>query len=104
VPDRTVWINGQLVDEREVTVPLLAQSLQRGTLVFDVYAVLHLRPDISRGSSGASCPVGFGAREHTERFVRSARLMDYPLEYGVDDLLQAAGAVVRATQAVTRCG
>jgi branched-chain amino acid aminotransferase len=104
VPERSVWIDGNLVPAAHATVPLLSQSLQRGTLVFDVYAVEHLGPPVGSSTGEGRCaaspgpPHGFGAREHTERFLRSAELMAYPLRYGVDDLLAAAGAAVRANQ------
>jgi branched-chain amino acid aminotransferase len=84
--DRVVWIDGALVPADQAAVPLLAQSLQRGTLVFDVYAVTHL----------AGGPHGVGGRAHTERFLRSAGLFGYAIEHSVDDLLRIAGEVADA--------
>jgi branched-chain amino acid aminotransferase len=84
--DRVVWIDGALEPADQATVPLLAQSVQRGTLVFDVYAVTHL----------AGRPHGVGGRAHTERFLRSAGLFGYRVDQSVDDLLRIAGEVATA--------
>lgn len=85
--ERTFWLDGRLVPAAEATVSVLAQSMQRGTLVFDVFAVV----DTAGG------PRGLGAREHAQRFLESAALVDLPLSLTVDDLLEAARAVVRAS-------
>ena len=75
---------------REATVSVLAQSLQRGTLVFDMFAVIDL----------PSGPHGLGAHEHTTRFLESAALMDLPVGYGADELLAVAGDLVRSNPGV----
>jgi branched-chain amino acid aminotransferase len=83
--ERTIWLDGELRPMSAASTPLLAQSLQRGTLVFDIYGVF------DRGG-----PHGLGAREHTERFVGSCELMGMPMPYDVDTLLGVAGELVRA--------
>ncbi|HEX9258582.1 MAG TPA: aminotransferase class IV [Acidimicrobiales bacterium] len=78
--ERTFWIDGRTVPATDVTVHLLSQSLQRGSLVFDVFGVEQL----------PSGPHGLGAREHTERFLRSLELMGMPAPYGFDELFAVA--------------
>ena len=56
--ERVIWRNGKLVPWGEVTVHVLSQSLQRGTLVFDVMPVYWL----ARG------PAILGLDEHLARF------------------------------------
>ncbi len=69
---------------------VLAQSLQRGTLAFDMFAVIDL----------PSGPHGLGAREHTTRFLESAALMDLPVGFTGDELLAVAGDLVRSNPGV----
>ena len=69
------------------TVHVLSQSLQRGSLVFDVL------PLIRDASGGVR---GLGLREHTARFINSARLNGMRLRFDLEALLGAIGTVVRA--------
>jgi branched-chain amino acid aminotransferase len=83
---RRIWVEGELVPWADVTVHVMSQSLQRGTLVFDfmpVYAT-------ARG------PRVFGLREHVERFARSAQLNEMPLRWDAAQLVAALRACVRA--------
>jgi branched-chain amino acid aminotransferase len=82
--ERTIWLDGDVTPMAAASTPLLSQSLQRGTLVFDVYGVYHQ----------GTAVYGLGAREHTERFLLSADLMGMTLPYDVDTLLAAAAALV----------
>ncbi len=84
--ERKIWLEGKLVAWPEVTVHLLSQSVQRGSLVFDVMQVC----ETARG------PAIFGLREHTERFMNSAALNGMELEHDLDALLAAIAEVVRA--------
>ncbi len=84
--ERRIWIDGHLVPWAEATVHLLSQSVQRGTLIFDVMQVCEF----------ASGTVIFGLREHTERFMNSARLNGMDLGCEIDALLAAIGEAVRA--------
>ncbi|MEM9033308.1 MAG: aminotransferase class IV [Actinomycetota bacterium] len=78
------WLDCELVAPESIQLPLLAHAVQRGSLVFDVLDVVDT----------GSCRGGLAAREHVERFLRSARLMDMPIDHGVEELLAAAGRVV----------
>jgi branched-chain amino acid aminotransferase len=83
---RKIWLDGRLVPWPEATVHVLGQSIQRGSLVFDVMACYEV----------AGRPRVLGLREHSERFLRSAELngMDLPLD--LDGVLEAIGETVRA--------
>jgi len=84
--DRKIWRNGRLVPSNEVTVHVLSQSIQRGTLVFDVMPVYWLE----RG------PAILGLDEHTERFCQSMQLAGMTAPYDARGLRAAIGETVRA--------
>jgi branched-chain amino acid aminotransferase len=84
--ERRIWVDGKLVPWAEVTVHVLAQSPQRGSLVFDVM------PAYWRGDR----PLVLGLREHVDRFRRSAELNGMRLATDRDDLLRAIGQTLRA--------
>jgi branched-chain amino acid aminotransferase len=86
VSERKIWVDGKLRPWEEVTVHVLSQSIQRGSLVFDVMPA-YARP-------GGT--VIFGMREHTERFLGSMRLNGMEIPYGLDEMLVAIGEAVRA--------
>lgn len=84
--ERRIWVDGTLQPWGEVTVHVLSQSIQRGSLVFDVM------PAYPRTGGIAV----FGMREHTERFLGSMRLNGMEIPYGLDELLAAIRETVRA--------
>ncbi|MEE2704355.1 MAG: aminotransferase class IV [Myxococcota bacterium] len=86
VSARRIWLDGRLVPWQQATVHVLGQSLQRGSLVFDVMPV-HTTPDGIRV---------FGLREHVERFLASAKLNEMELRPGLDELLAAIRDTVHA--------
>ncbi len=86
VHERKIWVDGELLPWADVHVHVLSQSAQRGSLVFDV-ASCHWLPD---------GPTVFGLREHCERFLASAELSSMTLGLGLDELMAAVGAAVRA--------
>ncbi len=86
IAERVIWRNGKLVPWGEVTVHVLSQSLQRGTLVFDVMPVYWLR----RG------PAILGLDEHLERFEQSAELSGMTLPAKTAELRAGIAEAVRA--------
>jgi branched-chain amino acid aminotransferase len=84
--ERVIWRNGKLVPWGDVTVHVLSQSLQRGTLVFDVMPVYWL----TRG------PAILGLDEHVERFEQSAELSGMTLPVGTAELRAGIAEAVRA--------
>lgn len=86
VPTETIWMDGRLVPWAEATTHVLAHGLHYGTGVFEgirFYAT-------DRG------PAGFRVHDHMRRLVASAHAYRIPLEWTVDQLVEAAGTVVRA--------
>jgi branched-chain amino acid aminotransferase len=86
---RPVWKDGGLVPWEEARASALGQSMQRGSLVFDVGA---MRERTSPRGVGL-----FRAREHVQRFLRSAAYVGLEIPYGEDALLQAALETARAS-------
>lgn len=85
-PDRVAWIDGRMGRWADITVPLMAQSLQRGTLVFDIFDVV----------GPADARRGLGAVEHVRRFLGSTEAMGMDLGVGYDELWAAVGQVAEA--------
>ena len=83
---RVIWVDGELLPWGEARVHVLSQSIQRGSLVFDVMACTPL----------PSGPAVFGMCEHVDRFLRSAALNDMQLECDRDEILAGVSALVRA--------
>jgi branched-chain amino acid aminotransferase len=83
---RKIWLDGELVPWRDASVHVLSQSIQRGSLVFDVMSVHPM-------DAG---PAIFGLREHCERFLSSARLNQMELAIDLDELLAGVAAAVEA--------
>lgn len=85
-PTGSIWMDGELVPWEEATTHVLSHGLHYGTGVFEgirVYAT-------------ADGPAGFRLTDHMRRLVASARAYWIPLEWSVDDLVDAAKQVVRA--------
>jgi branched-chain amino acid aminotransferase len=79
-PVRPVWLDGSLVGWGEARTSALSHAMQRGSLVFDVAA---LRPTMGGGAAV------FRAREHIERFLRSAATIGLDVAWDADTLLAA---------------
>jgi branched-chain amino acid aminotransferase len=90
-PDRTIWINGELVPWDQANVHLLAHCLQRGSLVFD-YMGVYSTP---RG------PAVFRLDDHAERFLISCELVGLPLEETAQEVSAAIRTTVRANPGAT---
>jgi branched-chain amino acid aminotransferase len=85
-PQRTIWLDGELVPWERARVHVLAHSLARGSLIFD-YMSVH---ETARGTAI------FRLRDHIERFLRSAELVGLPLRQDAATLREACKAAVRA--------
>ncbi|MCH2173143.1 aminotransferase class IV [Myxococcota bacterium] len=91
VPDRRIWLDGELVPWHAATVHVLSHSLQRGSLVFDYMSV----KDTHRG------PAIFRLDDHVTRLLRSAELVGLPLERSAEELTAAIVSTVRANPGST---
>jgi branched-chain amino acid aminotransferase len=83
---RKIWLDGALVPWASASVHVMSQSLQRGSLVFDVMACY--------GTPGDERI--FGLREHVDRFLRSAELNGMQLGLERDEVIAAVADCVRA--------
>jgi branched-chain amino acid aminotransferase len=83
---RKIWLDGEFVAWGEATVHVLSQSIQRGSLVFDVMPVYKTDAGIAI----------LGLREHAERFLNSARLNQMELGIDLDVLIAGVSSAVHA--------
>jgi len=90
-PDRRIWLDGEFVPWERATVHVLSHSLQRGSLIFDFLSV-HETP---RG------PAIFRLREHVDRLLRSAELVDLPLRMSAREIGEAVVSTVRENPGAT---
>jgi len=90
-PDRTIWLDGELVPWSQASVHLLSHSLQRGSLVFDYLSVHATR----RGAAA------FRLDDHVERFLGSCRLSALPLRQSAAEVHAAVLAAIRANPGAT---
>jgi len=84
--DGYIWYNGELVDWEDAKVHVLNHGLHYGSCVFEGTAVYNDKI--------------FKLREHTERLIRSAELLDFSIPYSVEELEEATKLIVK-TQKVS---
>jgi branched-chain amino acid aminotransferase len=80
--DGFIWYNGALVPWREAKLHVLSHGLHYASAVFEG----------ERAYDG----VIFKSREHSERFRRSAQILDFEIPYSVEELDAAKDATVKA--------
>lgn len=80
--DGAIWMDGKLVPWREAKLHVLAHSLHYGNAVFEG----------ERAYNGAI----FKMREHSERLLRSAELLDFKIPYTADEIDAAKMAALKA--------
>ena len=78
----TIWFNGELIQWQDAKVHVLTHGLHYGSSVFEG----------ERAYAGKI----FKSREHTQRFRKSAQLMDFDIPYTDEVILAAKDAVVAA--------
>ena len=79
--DGFIWMNGKARPWRDAKLHVLSHGLHYGSCVFEG----------ERAYSG----VIYKSREHSERFKKSAELLDFTIPYSVDELEAAKAEVVR---------
>ena len=80
--DGFIWLDGTLVPWRDANFHLLTHALHYGSSVFEG----------ERAYGGKI----FENRKHTERLLESARLLQIPVEYTVEEIEQAKAMVMEA--------
>jgi len=80
--DGKIWMNGKLVDWRDANVHILTHAMHYASSVFE----------------GERCYSGkiFKSREHSERLIRSGKLIDFDIPYTVDEIEAAKHAALKA--------
>ncbi len=78
----TIWFNGELVKWQDAKVHVLTHGLHYGSSVFEG----------ERAYAGKI----FKSKEHTQRFRKSAQIMDFDLPFTDDEINAAKDAVVKA--------
>lgn len=78
--DGKIWINGEMQDWNDVTVPLLSHGLHYGSGVFEGI----------RAYDGQI----FKLHEHSQRLIDSAKIMDMEIPYSVEELDTASKQVL----------
>lgn len=86
-PTSKIWMDGELVDWEQANVHILTHSLHYGSAVFE--GIRAYRTE--RG------PAVFRLREHIDRLLRSARVLDIAVPYSAEELVSAVRDTVRAS-------
>jgi branched-chain amino acid aminotransferase len=84
-PTNNIWMNGEMVPWDQANVHVLTHSLHYGMGVFEGIRAY----ETSQG------PGIFRLTEHIMRLKNSAKIMGMPLEYSVEEMVEATKAVVR---------
>ncbi|MDD5586030.1 MAG: branched-chain amino acid aminotransferase [Alphaproteobacteria bacterium] len=80
--DGAIWMDGKLVPWREAKLHVLAHSMHYGNAVFEG----------ERAYNGSI----FKMREHSERLLRSAELLDFKIPYTAEEIDAAKMAALKA--------
>lgn len=80
--DGVIWLDGKLIPWREAKLHVLTHALHYGSAVFEG----------ERAYGGKI----FKMQEHSERFKRSAQILDYEIPYTVEQINEAKMAVLKA--------
>jgi branched-chain amino acid aminotransferase len=86
--DGKIWMDGQLVDWRDAKIHVLTHTLHYGCGAFE--GVRAYKTD-----KGTAI---FRLREHTERFLNSAKILRMKIPFTLEQLEEAQKAVVRENQ------
>jgi len=80
--DGKIWFNGEMIEWRDAKVHLLTHALHYGSAVFEG----------ERAYGGKI----FKLRDHTERLIESARVLDFEIPYSADQIDEASIAAFEA--------
>lgn len=86
--DGTLWQDGQFMPWRDANTHILTHSLHYGMAVFEGVRAY-------RTAQGTAI---FRLREHTERLLRSAHILQIPVSFTLEQLMEAQCQVVRHNQ------
>jgi branched-chain amino acid aminotransferase len=83
-----IWMNGDFVRWDEAKIHVLSHGLHYGSGVFEGIRAY----ETERG------PAIFRHRDHLERFEKSAGLIELPLPFGIDEILDATHELIRRNE------
>ncbi|NOZ50596.1 MAG: branched-chain amino acid transaminase [Chloroflexi bacterium] len=83
-----MWMNGELIPWDQANVHVFTHALHYGSSAFEGI----------RAYSTPKGPAIFRGPEHYRRLYDSSKIMRIPLEYGVDELIAATKAAIRANK------
>src|SRR5210317_343621 len=86
--DGVIWLDGEMVPWREARVHVLTHTLHYGMGVFEGVRAY-------KAEQGTSI---FRLQEHTDRLFRSAHIMNMPVPYDKQTLIEAQCAAVKDNQ------
>ena len=93
VPTSKIWMDGELVDWDKATIHVLSHGLHYGTGAFE---------GIRAYGTSAGCAI-FRLREHTERLLKSCKIIMIDVPYSADELFNATVEVVRVNDHPDGC-
>lgn len=88
--DSKVWLNGEIILERDATVPLLSHAVSRASAIFEIFGI----------HEGPEGPMAFRMDEHLKRLTRSADALEMAARYSTAEIAEA----VRATARINHLG
>ena len=80
--DGKIWMNGKLVEWRDANVHILTHAMHYASSVFEG----------ERAYGGKI----FKSRLHSERLLKSAKMIDFEIPYSVDEIEKAKYEALRA--------
>ena len=80
-----VWLNSELIDWKDATVPLLSHGFSRASAIFEVFGT-HIGP---KGT------MAFRMDEHLMRLMKSAELLGMELAYSIEEIAEAVRTTVK---------
>jgi branched-chain amino acid aminotransferase len=84
-PTKNIWMNGEMVPWADAKIHVLSHTLHYGTGIFEGI----------RAYETDQGPAVFRLTEHIERLRNSARILNMPMPYTVEELVDACKLVVR---------
>ena len=85
-PTKYIWMDGELVDWDDATIHVLSHGLHYGTGAFEGI----------RAYETDQGPAVFRLTEHIERLARSCKALGIPIEWSVDEIVNASKEVFSA--------
>ncbi|MBT4921876.1 MAG: branched-chain amino acid aminotransferase [Rickettsiales bacterium] len=79
--DGFIWYNGELVEWPNATTHILNHGLHYGSCVFEGIAVYNNKI--------------FKLKEHSQRLIDSAKLLDFDIPYSLEELMSATSEIVQ---------